>query len=210
MESFTFGIITDGKEPAKTARLMASIRAQEIPLYEILIAGEVPTLISEMADLTLPMADAARLGRLGAMRNRIAEKAGGDIIVLLDDDLWLHSGWYAGMLYYGFDFDVLSCVILNPDGSRFWDWKTHKNGYNVNVPYDYRGDDISLTGGLIIARDRVLQQISWDWLRGFYQAEDVDFSNKLRDAGFRIDFNPYSVVTHDAPYFGDGQFVYRT
>ena len=32
-------------------------------------------------------------------------------------EVWIDPDWYAGMKKYGDNFDVLSCRILNPDGT---------------------------------------------------------------------------------------------
>jgi hypothetical protein len=206
---YSFCIITDSQEPEKTIREIESIRAQNIPDYEILLAGDVSESLSKIVTLTLLMPDDAHAGRLGAMRNAVVKQARGEIVIVLDDDLYLHPGFYAGLMEYGDNWDVLSCRILNPDGSRYWDWKISKMGYNRLIPYDSTDPDISLTGGLLIARAWVFGRVTWDAERGFYQAEDVDFTNKLKDAGIRIAFNPYSTVTHDAAYMQIGEFVYR-
>jgi len=206
---YSFCIITDGKEPEKTLRLVASIRSQNIPEYEILIGGDVPDELARAADKTIAMPEKARMGRLGAMRNALVREAKGNVLAVLDDDLVLHPDWYAGMVKYGDDFDVLACRILNPDGSRYWDWKIHIRGYNELVPYNETPRNISLTGGVCIARAAVLNSVQWDEQRGFYQLEDVDFTDRIKQAGFRIAFNPYSTTTHDAPYRQDGRFVVR-
>ena len=54
-----------------------------------------------------------------------------------------------------------------------------------------------ISGGLIVARREVLAAVRWDDRRTFYQDEDVDFSERLRRAGYRIGFCAGATVTHD-------------
>jgi cellulose synthase/poly-beta-1,6-N-acetylglucosamine synthase-like glycosyltransferase len=206
---YSFCIITDGKEPVKTLRLIESIREQNVSQFEILIGGDVPARLELAADVAIQMPEKARMGRLGAMRNALCREAHGTILVVLDDDIILADDWAEGMEKYGEDFDLLSCVIINPDGTRYWDWKTYKDGNNALLPYDQTSPDISLTGGLCIMKRQVFNAVQWDETRGFYENEDVDFTNRVKAAGLRIAFNPYSLVVHDAPYTGNGEIVIR-
>ena len=209
----SFLMITDGNEPAKTTRALESIRALNVPNSEILVGGVPRDEWSHIA-FTMEMSDYARAGRLGAMRNLLCQMAFYDKLVVVDDDIMFDPGWYAGMLRYeserSGEWQVLSCRILNPDGSRFWDWKTYFGGVNKLLDYDKTSPHVSITGGLIIMRSWVFEQVQWDAERGFYQAEDVDFSDRLKRAFVDIAFNPYSQVTHDAGYTQRGDYVYRT
>lgn len=187
---YSFCIITDNKEPEKYNRLLQSIQRQPMD-KEIIVS-----------------VDRDQTGRLGLLRNKACAQARGDVLVVLDDDMFLHPDFAAGL--YKFDsFDVLSCRILNPDYTRFWDWKAYENGKNWLLDYGETDPRVSITGGLCIMRRGVFDVVKWDEARGFYQEEDVDFSQRLKQAGMRIEMNPYSTVTHDAPYTQRGRGVFR-
>lgn len=203
----SFCIITDGREPAKLEAQITSIHALGVPLYEIVVAGN-PNFGLEV-DCIVPMPATAKQGRLGALRNGAVSRAKGDIIVVTDDDMRFHPGWYEGLTAYTAEWDVMSCRILNPDGTRYWDWKAHSNGKNWLLEYNEESEYQSLTGGLTILRSYVWEQCKWDDELGFNQAEDVDFTNRVKAAGFRIVFNPLATVTHDAPYTQRGAGVYK-
>ncbi len=189
----SFVIITDKQEPEKLAKAVDCIRAQSIPGAELFIVE-----------------DKNRTGRLGALRNTGCKMTNNPVLVVMDDDIYLHGDFYSGLQKYGNDFDILSCKILNPDGSRYWDWKIHVNGKNELLEYDKTSENQSLTGGLTIMKRRVFEKVQWDETKGFYQAEDVDWTNRAKAAGFRIAFNPHSTVTHDGPYTQSGKWVIKT
>ena len=202
LPGWSFLIITNGKRPTKLLREIESIRALGIPEFEILVGGEPPAGLPEAVG-TAPAVDAARNGRLGEMRNVLTAAAKYDHLVVVDDDFVFHADFHAGLERFGDDWDVLAVRILNPDGTRFWDWATH-GGPRGHVLLDYDEDDdhVYVTGGLILLKAHVADQVKWDDGRGFYQGEDVDFAARLRAAGYRPRFNRHSTTTHD-----DGRYT---
>lgn len=206
----SFAIITDGKEADKleaqiySIHSMPDLRAGE---YEIIVSGNPH--IGVAADFIVPMPHTAKQGRLGALRNGAVSCASGDIIVVTDDDMIFHSDFYNGLISFLVDWDLLACRILNPDGSRYWDWKAHKNGMNWLLDYNEQSENQSLTGGVTIMKAHVWQSVKWDDELGFNQAEDVDFTNRLKAHGFVIKMNPGMTITHDANYTQRGSGVFR-
>ena len=199
---WSFLIITNGKRPRKLAREIESIRALKIPQFEILVGGEPPSHMPEGVGTVLAV-DAARNGRLGEMRNALTAAARYDHLVVVDDDFLFHEDFYTGLQRYGDDWEALSVRILNPDGTRFWDWATHGGPRgHVLLDYDESDDHVYITGGLVLLKAEVADRVKWDDGRGFYQGEDLDFSARLRSAGIRPIFNRYSTTTHD-----DGRYT---
>jgi GT2 family glycosyltransferase len=193
VQGYSFCIITDKKEPKKLQREIESIQRLKIPNYEINI----------VEDNLTPS------GQIGKLRNNVCNLAKYDHLIVADDDLVFHKDFYEGLLQFGEDYDVAACRILNPDGSRFYDWKIHVNGKNYLIDYDITDKNISLSGTFYIMKQWVFQKIHWSDELGYYQGEDVDFSDRLKVAGIRISFNPYCVITHDAPYKQAGKSVLR-
>lgn len=193
IHGFSFCIITDNKEPQKLDREIESIHALNIPVYEINIVVD----------------DTPPFGRTGTLRNKVCRLAKYDHLIVADDDLIFHNDFYKGLITFGEDYDVAACKILNPDGSRFYDWKIYVNGKNYLIGYDQVHPDISLTSGIYIMKQWVFTKIQWDDGLGYYEGEDVDFSDRLKKAGIRIAINPFCTVTHDAPYKQAGRSVLR-
>ena len=193
-EEYSFIIITDGKEPDKLQRLCDSISMQPIPKMEIIIVR-----------------DTKHEGRLGALRNKGCRQAQYYNLIVLDDDLILHENFYRGILKFRRQEDcvVYSCVILNPDYTRYWDWKAHEGGKNWLLDYGEDDPRVSLTGGLCIFNKSVFHDVQWDETRAINNEEDVDFSNRLKAHGYKIGFNPWSTVTHDGPYTQMGRGVIK-
>jgi GT2 family glycosyltransferase len=187
-EQYSFVIITDGREPDKLQRLIDSISAQNFPSVEVIVVR-----------------DEKHEGRLGALRNAGCRQAQYDRLIVLDDDMVLHRDFYSGLQKFHAQecaerTRVFSCRILNPDNTRYWDWKAHAEGKNWLLDYGETDPDVSLTGGLTIFDWGVFHDVQWNEERRFNEEEDVDFSNRLKAHGYAITFNPWSTVTHDANY----------
>lgn len=210
LSGYSFCIITNGAKPEKLRQTIASILAQNIPSFEILIAGILPAEIDANNLTYLPMKDAADNGRLGDMRNAMCRKARFDHLVVADDDMIFHQDFYPGLLKFGEDYDLLSPRLLNCDGSRYWDWAIQSEHEQKLISYQETSHQQYITGGFCIMKASVFEQVQWCEKRGFYQQEDIDFSRRLKAAGYTFKFNPHSSVTHnDEKYFQCDNKVYR-
>lgn len=198
--AISFCLITNGKRPEKLRCEIESIRALGIPEYEILVGGEVPAGFEDV--IIVPVVDGARNGRLGEMRNRLVERARFPHLVVADDDMVFHKDFYAGLQRFGPDYEVQCVRLLNPDGTRFWDWATcgGTKGQRL-LAYGDHDSHIYPTGGFCVIKAEVARQVRWDESRGFYQGEDVDFAARLRNRGITISCNRFSTVTHDDPRY---------
>lgn len=199
-QGFSFGIITNGKRNEKLYKLVETIRQQKLAPenYEILVAGCVAQVNGCGEIRTFPMEDAAGQGRLGAMRNVLARNARFNKFVCLDDDFLLHPRWAEAVEEVQDDFDLANGIILNPDLSRYCDWVNIIENYTFLRSYTETFDTCQyVTGGYGIYKDYILAEHSWNDELGFYQGEDVSFSRKLFNAGYKLKFIPRAVVMHD-------------
>lgn len=197
---YTFGIITDGRRVEKLHRLIESIEHQEFGSNprEILIAGAIPESVTERGFRTFPMEEAAVQGRLGAMRNVLAQAAEFNKFVSLDDDLLLHPQWVQAVENVHEEFDLATGVILNPDLTRYCDWVNNVDDYTFLRRYEEGfAEQQYITGGYGIYKDYLFVEHSWNGTLGFYQGEDVHFSRALFAAGFQLRFIPEAIVMHD-------------
>jgi GT2 family glycosyltransferase len=100
--------------------------------------------------------------------------------------------------------------MLNPDGTRNWDWVT-KGGKRGHTLIEYWETDpfLYVTGGRIVIKRTVFDKVQWDDNRGFNQEEDIDFSRKAQQAGISIKMNKRMTVTHDDPrYTSEGHKMF--
>lgn len=198
--SISFCIITNGKRPELTRTVIKSIRAQDIPGHEIIIAG---TYHAEPGIIVVSAEEASASGRLGEMRNKAVARARFENIVMLDDDIILAPDWYAAFAAYGRPFDILTSQIRLPDGGRYYDHAT-AGGPKGQAFLDEDEDDeyVYMTGGGgWVMKNYVAANVAWDPGRVFYQQEDVDFSRRCQAHGFKISHNNSMVVYHADPTY---------
>ena len=197
---YSFGIITNGQRNEKLAKLISSIRIQNIPddSCEVIVAGCVDGISGMEGVRTFAMEQAASGGRLGAMRNVLAKAACFNKFVCLDDDFLLHPNWADAVEEVKGDFDLATSIIVNPDLSRYCDWVNIIENYTFLRAYHETFDKCQyVTGGYGIYKDFIFLEHSWNDDLGFYQGEDVSFSRRLFDAGFELKFIPKAIVMHD-------------
>ena len=148
----SFCIITNGKRVDTLRLQLESIREQRLTEYEILIAGDPPPGLNQARVLSMP--EEAASGMLGKMRNALTHAARLPSLVMLDDDILLDASCTIAALKGLEAFDVVGCRMLNPDGSRYWDWSIHTPHNHRLIDYGVWTPDVYVTGGLCIIKDR--------------------------------------------------------
>ncbi|MCP4004271.1 MAG: glycosyltransferase [bacterium] len=209
LDAISFCIISAGQRPEMLDAVVESIRAQNIPNAEILVsgAGTVPEGARK-----IEAGEAAAAGRLGEMRNRAVSEAKHPVLVIMDDDILLEPGWYEGLCSHGPDFDILTSQLRVPDGSRYWDHATFggPRGHCMLAPWESDEHSYMTGGGAWVMQRRVADAVHWDEQRAFYEEEDIDFSRRCREAGFRITHNSESCAIHaDGSYTCIGRHTFR-
>src|SRR5690606_29803013 len=121
-----------------------------------------------------------------------------DHVVVSDDDLVFTPGFAEGLRRFGEGYDAMSVRLLNPDGTRFWDWAS-TGGTRGAVLLDYHDTDpcLYVTGGCVILKPTALERVAWTAGRGFYHGEDVDLSRRVRAAGLELRHHRSATLIHD-------------
>jgi GT2 family glycosyltransferase len=197
MKGYSFGIITNYAKPDKLISTVESIRKLNIPDYEIRIA-----------------VDGKNEGFLGKLRNQVASGARYDHLIITDDDVIFHDNFYNELLKYGEDYDILLPELLNPDGTRLWDWCEYggPNGHQIlecNVPDN---GYVVTPGGCIIMKSKVFDRVKWNETIKYYSdpGEDYEYSMRLHGAGYILKHCSKAVVIHNDPrYHQQGKVVIR-
>jgi hypothetical protein len=207
--SHSFCIITGGKRPDVIRTVIKSIRAQNIPAYEIIVAGKHHP---EPGIVYIESEKAADGGRLGEMRNAAVARAHYKNIVILDDDIILSRDWYAAFLAFDKPFDILTSQIRVPDGSRYMDHATVGGPRgNIILTEAEEDDHVYMTGGGgWVMKNSVAETVRWAETRAFCEDEDVDFSRRCQTQEGKIAHNHGMLVFHaDPTYTCIGRIVAR-
>lgn len=207
IKKISFCISTNGKKVDKTLKSISSIKKASSNCKEmqseIIVCGDIGAFEGKDV-LCVDAAEDAHKGMLAKLRNRAAEFATGDVIVFLDDDIIFPEDWLTRLVNYNKEnsWDVLGNRIYLPDGGRYWD-RAILNPHQM-VPYNFNDGDPRLyqTGCFWVLRSNVFEKHKWDSSIEYYAQkngkvnEDVEYSDRLKKAGYKLKFDPYNLVWH--------------
>ena len=197
--NFTFGIITSYDNLKRLSEVIDSIRDLKISNYEILVMGN-----QDYEDLDdtqfINMGDEHQY--VTNKKNRIAEMARYDNLVIIHDYYVFDKDWYEGYLKFGNDWDVCSNPQYLINGMRhFTDWVTWDHpslSRWTSVDYDDWSDTKYMyqSGGYMVVKKDFLLKIPCRNNMLWGTAEDVEWSLRMRDkANWKC--NKLSSVKHN-------------
>ncbi|MGH9343920.1 MAG: glycosyltransferase family 2 protein [Terriglobia bacterium] len=206
-DGYSFCILAGGRRPRKLAQLIETIHAQDLPRYEIIVAGAAE--IEGVKYISLP--DYAADGRTCHLRNAAAQHSTLEWIVFIDDDIVLTRKWCAALCNHYSPGDMVGTRLLNLDGTRHWDWAS-TGGPRGQILLDYGEVDPHhyLTGGLLVVRAEVWEAVRWNEALRYRQKEDVVYSRDAYKRGFTSSFCCGAIAIHnDETYTQVGRRVPR-
>lgn len=198
LESFAFGMITDGRKPANVLEFVKSVLA--IDNYknihsQIFICGPESVLadLDDFADKVFlvkqpqKFSNKAWVTRKKNLLVKAAKFKNLENIVIVHDRYKIAKDFILRLQDFGGDFDVLIPGQLTERGERIPDWVTLGVSTNWTPPgwLDY-GDYhpfIYVNGGAIVAKTETLATTGWSDLLFWAQAEDVELTRRLQDKG---------------------------
>ena len=201
--NITFGIITTGENDNILSTVIDSIIRQNIPCYEIIIAGN--TSVSHNSIKRLEFDESIRPNWITRKKNMICECAMYDNIVLLHDYILLCDDWYNGFLQFGSDFKICVTKIKTIDGSRFRDYTIFP--FDLGDPYESRAllpynypttqkinKLLYISGAYYIIKKQIALDHPLDERLCWGEGEDAELSKRLIDHGILLQCNSYSTV----------------
>lgn len=149
-----------------------------------------------------------------------AIKNGADYVLLLNNDTLVKSDFLNKMLlrYQQNDnIGLVGCKIMYyPEKNRIWfgggkiDWfkfiGTHFGiGEVDNGQYDQENEIDFMTGCCMLIKREVIEKVGLLSEQYFMYFEDVDFCVKVKEAGYKIWYNPKAVIYHKVGLSGGGE-----
>jgi GT2 family glycosyltransferase len=194
-DGLSFCVISNGERPENLERLLASIHTQGIRSYEVIVAGLAgPDNLCRY----IPEEQAAAEGKVSFLRNRAAAAARFTRLVFCDDDTLFGKNWYRCLVPDLGRADLITTRIINPDGTRFWDWASFGGpGGHQLLEYDDTSPYLYLTGGMLVVKTDVWRRTLWNEHLRHGDAEDVDFSFRAVNNGSRLHLCRNAYVIHD-------------
>lgn len=213
LASMDFVVITDGAEPARLDRFIASAReaasAGGID-YKILVcsSSQIDTgLLAQYGDDCETLITQERFpGWITRRKNLAAAHCRSENVLIVHDRYWLAPGFLEHVKQYGPDYSVLICRQIEPDGTRFPDLvATADDAVTTSaglLEYDDWSPNVYMNGGAILAKRAVLTACPWNELLLWGQFEDVEWTRRLRDHGFEPRFSRLPTLVTTVPRDG--------
>ncbi len=215
-------VIPTRNRPVDLGKAVASVRTQTRPPDEFIIVDQSPG--SESRDLVATLMEGETRIRLVYIHDTgitglvdakrvAAERAGGDIVCFLEDDVILEPE-YLERIEQGFAGhpEMLGCcgIITNPPrqppGYAWAFHLFHRGIYrDIRVGIYGRIDGVGhsliqsdvISGGLSAWRREVFAAVPFDVVNGLFMLEDMDFSTRVvRHFGHRLYINPNARLEH--------------
>jgi len=215
-------VIPTRNRPNDLAKAVASVCAQTRPPDEFIIVDQSPgnesrslvdALMSAHERIQLVYIHDPHISGLVDAKRVAAERAGGDIVLFLEDDVILEPD-YIEQIELGFSGrpDMVGCcgIVTNPPNQTatyeilfklfhrgiFMDSRVGLYGR-----FNGRGNMLivsdMLSGGLSAWRREVFKVVPFDVANGFHMFEDIDFSTRVaRYFGPRLYINPNARLEH--------------
>lgn len=209
---FTFGLVTDGRKPAAVAAFVRSILALQRPEGaaepEILLCGpdsilkDLGACVAAVTLIAQPEAFQAS-GWITRKKNLLVSAAARENVLIAHDRYVVPEDFYQRVADFGGDFGVIVPRQLTHTGVPVPDWVMVAEDLNWSTPGwlefgDYHPHAF-INGGVMIAKRNVLTRTPWSELLMWGQAEDVELSRRLADAGVTPRTAGQVVVRTDPP-----------
>lgn len=198
IDRWTFGIISNGVRKEWVDSCIKSIRSQCIPEYEIIVCG---TYFGEEDEnlIYIPFQKHDDRGWITKKKNLIVTHASYQNICLVHDRYVFSDSWFLKMKEYGNSFEYLTNRQYY-DNLRAYDWVSlggDKYAIHKTRLIDYRDWDryTIISGGLIISKKQILSRVPFNESLYWNDAEDIQLSFDMRDAGYISRINSATVNT---------------
>ena len=200
IESWTFGVISNGKKNDKVSKLIQSVIKQNIPNFEVIICGPY-SIPKEFNGIDINVLDDIKLEHdirppTPAKKNKIIKRAKYHNLCVMHDRFTLPDDWYSNFKNYGNYFDVLCLPTVDRSGNRFRvDWMeyhypiTQIIRQNKSLAYTSWSPETIIQGGILIAKTHLMQKVMFDERLYWEELEDMQISKKmyLEGAFFNVD-----------------------
>lgn len=214
LPSVSYIIITMNRQD-ELAGCLSSVRAQDYPHKQIIVvdngsSDDTAKMVREQFPEVELLVLSSNQGVAGG-RNRGIEIARGEFCIFLDDDAQFVSPQTTQRaLAYFQDDAVLTCIafFIRNASTGLEDRKAIPRTDKRSIPEDYSCS--YFCGAGFAVKRQIFEKLGMFWERLTYGGEDLDFSYRLLDNGYRLlRAVSVEVIHHEARHSRpEGQWVY--
>jgi len=166
---WTFGVITDGSNPARLEQCVGSIVRESAVEDEIIVVGGTRQPYPSIT--WIPFDESIKDKWITKKKNIIAETSHYECLCIMHDYVSLMPGWRQGVnnlpySTHGPDWLTATNKILNADNTRFRDWCVIYNDAWMNPPIDDQKPPYNINGHLLNYTNNTMGR--WQYYSGAY------------------------------------------
>ena len=188
INSWSFGIVSNGKKNDWVKEIINSINMQNIKNYEIIICGPSPFSKNSInKNNSIKIIDDIHTDDYRApichKKNLIINSSKYNNLCIMHDRFLLPDDWYKNMKLYGNYFEALCLKTLSSKGERFEvDWMKFyyplTSRFKLNQPLSYNQwhHEVIVQGGIMIIKKNLIQSFMFDERLYWDELEDMQFS----------------------------------
>ena len=209
---WTFGIVTGYQDKDRLKNIINNIISLNIPEFEILIVGgnreDFSVDYSQVKFIDFDESEKPLW--ITKKKNIIANLAMYENIVIMHDYHVFENDWYVNFKSFGTDWDICSCPQYLINGARnpmdwsLWDKPGHGRAWSLDYDDWSQTQYMYISGGFFIVKKHVMLKEPLDESLGWNEAEDVEWSLRVRDS-YIMKCNKNSIVRHNKWHRHAGQ-----
>lgn len=185
----SFCILASGERNMAIEDMVRKIHALKVKNYEVLVAGCPPPSLNRVTSIEVPELVANK--EWNKIRNILLQEAKHPVVVFIREDTCPDPNFYDTLLGFYDDFDILNLRVLNPDGTRHWDWASRGGPLGDRlVPYDEQDEFITACPALFIAKRDTLRSVLFNESQDPEIPWEIDLSERMREYGGLFTFCP--------------------
>jgi hypothetical protein len=209
---FTFGIVTGYQDTERLKNIIDNILSLNIPEFEILVVGgDRNYFFVDFPQVKFIDFDESQKPLwITKKKNLIANLAIYENIVIMHDYHVFENDWYENFKSFGTDWDICSCPQYLINGGRnpmdwsLWDKPGHGRAWSLEYDDWSQTQYMYISGGFFIVKKHVMLEEPLDESFGWNEAEDVEWSLRVRDK-YVMKCNKNSIVRHNKWHRHAGQ-----
>jgi len=204
MTAWTFGIITVYEDIERLNAIIESIRALNVPEYEILLVGggDSSGLLPGSDIRQIEFDESERDKWITRKKNILNDNASFDTVVIMHDYHVFDPNFYESFESFGYDWDIcevpqyLITGARNPMDWSLWDKPGHGRAWSLDYNDWSQTQYMYISGAFFIVKRHVLILEPFDESLLWNQEEDVEWSMRVRNR-FVMKANGNTAVRHN-------------
>lgn len=192
--SWTFCIIAHEGDKQQIMSTINSITNLNPGKHEVIIFGKNLNFLPDKIKAH-PFEIVPKIAPLKCLPSLCIEEAVNENLVICCEGIIFHEDFITGIESFDNNWEILCCRILNPDGTRYWDWAVKDIAQEKRLlEYDDSHKNTLLPDKLCVVKTKLAKEAIKKAVNKF-KHKTLDLEGCLKSQGLKLTCNPYSTTT---------------